>query len=221
MFPGPLGESLSGQALENRLWSLLTIAIRDFGVGAHHSVDDTPAGGGAGMVMRADVLGPAIDEAQTQNPGAPLIYLSPRGEPFRQSIARELSKGPGVTLIAGRFEGIDERLIEAKGLREISMGDYVLSGGELAAMALIDACVRLRPGVLGATQSLVDESFENGLLEYPQYTKPREWEGLSIPDVLVSGNHEKIADWRKKLALELTRHRRPDLISSPKPPQKT
>lgn len=213
MFPGPLGVSLVGQALAAELWSLQTIQIRDFGLGRHAQVDDTPAGGGAGMVLRADVLGPALDYAREQAPQSPLIYLSPRGTPLTQAIARELAAGPGVTLLAGRFEGIDQRVIDAKGLREISIGDYVLSGGELAAMVLIDASVRLLPGVLGGAESLTDESFESGLLEYPQYTKPRVWEGHSIPEVLLSGDHKKIAAWRREQAERMTAERRPDLVA--------
>lgn len=213
MFPGPLGVSLVGQALAAGVWSLQTIQIRDFGLGRHAQVDDTPAGGGAGMVLRADVLGPALDYARERAPQSPLIYLSPRGTPLTQAIARELAAGPGVTLLAGRFEGIDQRVIDAKGLREISIGDYVLSGGELAAMVLIDASVRLLPGVLGGAESLTDESFESGLLEYPQYTKPRAWEGHSIPEVLLSGDHKKIAAWRREQAERMTAERRPDLIA--------
>ncbi|MBA2126232.1 tRNA (guanosine(37)-N1)-methyltransferase TrmD [Hyphomicrobium methylovorum] len=212
MFPGPLGISLAGQAQAAGIWSLDTIQIRDFGLGKHRQVDDTPAGGGAGMVLRADVLGPALDHAQTHSPDAPLIYLSPRGTPLTQSLARDLSAGPGVTLLAGRFEGIDDRVIGARGLKEISIGDYVLAGGEVAAMVLIEACVRLLPGVIGAAESLTSESFETGLLEYPQYTKPRIWEGRSIPDVLLSGDHKKIAEWRDREAERLTRDRRPDLL---------
>lgn len=212
MFPGPLGISLLGQALDAGIWALDTIQIRNFGLGRHRQVDDTPAGGGAGMVLRADVLGPAIDQARERSPDAPLIYLSPRGAPLTQKLARDFSEGPGVTLLAGRFEGIDQRVIDEKGLREISIGDYVLAGGELAAMVLIEACVRLIPGVLGATESLTSESFETGLLEYPQYTKPREWEGRGIPDILLSGDHKKIQDWRRRQSEELTAVRRPDLI---------
>ena len=211
MFPGPLGISLVGQALQAGLWSLTTHQIRDFGLGRHRQVDDTPAGGGAGMVLRADVLGPALDAASDSNAGSPLIYLSPRGRPFDQALARELAGGPGVVLLAGRFEGIDERVIGGRGLIEISIGDYVLSGGELAAMVLIDACVRLLPGVLGAADSLAHESFENGLLEYPQYTRPRDWEGHLIPDVLLSGDHRAIAAWRQAEAKRITAERRPDL----------
>lgn len=212
MFPGPLAVSLVGQALDAKLWTLAALQIRDFGLGKHRQVDDTPAGGGAGMVLRADVLGPALDHAKSLAADAPLIYLTPRGRPLTQAYARELAQGPGVTLLAGRFEGIDERIIEAKGLVEVSIGDYVLSGGELAAMVLIDACVRQIPGVLGAAESLNDESFERGLLEYPQYTKPREWQGLTIPDVLLSGDHKKIEAWRRAEAERITAERRPDLI---------
>lgn len=212
MFPGPLGLSLSGQALAAGIWSLDAIQIRDFGLGRHAQVDDTPAGGGAGMVMRADVLGPAIDHARAKAPEAPVIYLSPRGAPLTQTIAHELAEGPGVTLLAGRFEGIDERVIEAKNLREISVGDYVLSGGEIAAMVLLDACIRLLPGVVGANESLLHESFENGLLEYPQYAKPRDWEGRQIPEILLSGDHARIEKWRQEQSERLTRARRPDLM---------
>lgn len=219
MFPGPLGISLLGQALEAGIWSLDTLQIRDFGLGRHRQVDDTPAGGGAGMVLRADVLGPALDHARTRSPDAPLIYLSPRGTPLTQQLARDLSEGPGVTLLAGRFEGVDQRVIDARGLREISIGDYVLAGGELAAMVLIEACVRLIPGVLGAAASLTSESFETGLLEYPQYTKPRDWEGRTIPDILLSGDHKKIEDWRRRQSEELTAARRPDLIRPTRPPK--
>ena len=217
MFPGPLQASLAGQALAAKIWSFETIQIRDFGLGKHAQVDESPAGGGAGMVLRADVLGPAIDQARALSPSAPLIYLSPRGEPLTQGLVRAFANGPGVTLLAGRFEGIDERIIEARNLREISIGDYVLSGGEIAAMVLIDACVRLLPGVLGGADSLSHESFEDGLLEYPQFTKPREWQGLSIPDVLLSGDHKKIAAWRRAEAERITRERRPDLLKMRKP----
>lgn len=212
MFPGPLAVSLAGQALSAGLWSLATVPIRDFGLGRHRTVDDTPAGGGAGMVLRADVVAAAIDHARQDEPDAPLIYLSPRGAPLTQALAAELAAGPGVLLLAGRFEGLDERAIEARGVREISIGDYVLSGGELAAMVLIDAAVRLLPGVIGAPDSLTHESFEGGLLEYPQYTKPREWEGRLIPDVLLSGDHGKIAKWRADQSRRLTELRRPDLL---------
>lgn len=215
MFPGPLGVSLVGQALESGVWSLATHQIRDFGLGRHRQVDDTPAGGGAGMVLRADVLGPAIDHARSQNPDSPAIYLTPRGRRFDQALAREWSSGPGVILVAGRFEGIDERIVEARNLIEISAGDYVLSGGELPAMMVLDACVRLLPGVLGAAESLDHESFENGRLEYPQYTRPREWEGREIPSVLLSGDHGKIEAWRQDQSEILTRQRRPDLAGTP------
>ena len=214
MFPGPLGLSLAGQALEAGIWSLATRQIRDFGLGRHRTVDHTPTGGGAGMVLRADVLGPALDSVRSEHADCPLIYLSPRGERLTQPLARDLATGPGVILLAGRFEGIDQRVIDGRGLREISIGDYVLSGGELAAMVLLDAVVRLLPGVIGAAESLQHESFENGLLEYPQYTKPREWEGRAIPDVLLSGDHKKIEAWRQEEAKRITALRRPDLLTS-------
>jgi tRNA (guanine37-N1)-methyltransferase len=212
MFPGPLGLSLAGQALASGIWSLVVVNIRDFGLGRHRAVDDTPAGGGAGMVMRCDVVAAAIDHAQAIVSSCPLVYLSPRGEPLTQSLVREIAQGPGATLLAGRFEGADERVIEARGMREISIGDYVLSGGDLAAMVLIDACVRLLPGVMGAEASLTEESFEDHLLEYPLYTRPREWEGRTIPDVLLSGDHKKIAQWRKEERVRSTEKRRPDLL---------
>ncbi|MGO8952143.1 MAG: tRNA (guanosine(37)-N1)-methyltransferase TrmD [Rhodomicrobium sp.] len=211
MFPGPLGISLSGRALEEQLWRLSLLNIRDFAQDRHRSVDDTPAGGGAGMVMRADVAAAAIDAAAGAFPGAPRIYLSPRGTPLTQERVQVLASGPGCILFCGRFEGLDQRVIDARGLEEISIGDYVLSGGELAAMVLIDACVRLLPGVLGAEASLAEESFGNGLLEYPQYTRPRLWEGLEIPDVLLSGDHARIARWRQEQSVRLTASRRPDL----------
>jgi tRNA (guanine37-N1)-methyltransferase len=211
LFPGPLAASLAGEALRQGLWALDAVGIREFGLGRHRAVDDTPAGGGAGMVMRADVLAAAIDAASAGNPQAPRICLSPRGDLLTQGLVRELAAGPGVMLLAGRFEGIDQRLIEARGLREISIGDYVLAGGELAAMVLIDAVVRLLPGVVGKAASLAEESFETGLLEYPQFTRPREWEGLGIPDVLLSGDHQRIAEWRRREAERITRERRPDL----------
>jgi tRNA (guanine37-N1)-methyltransferase len=217
MFPGPLGVSLAGQALAAGLWSLSTVALREHGLGRHRAVDDAPAGGGAGMVLRADVVAAAIDAARSQDPVSPLIYMSPRGEPLTQALVRELAAGPGVVLLAGRFEGVDERVLEARQVREISIGDYVLSGGEIPAMALIDACVRLVPGVVGEAASLANESFEDSLLEHPQYTKPREWEGRAIPDVLVSGDHKKVEAWRRAEAERLTRARRPDLLARPKP----
>jgi tRNA (guanine37-N1)-methyltransferase len=214
MFPGPLGLSLAGQALGAGIWSLEMVQIRDFGLGRHRAVDDTPAGGGAGMVMRADVLAAAIDHARSSGTAPPLIYLSPRGERLTQPLVRDLAAGPGVMLLAGRFEGVDERIVEGRAMREVSVGDYVLSGGEIAAMVLIDACVRLLPGVLGGEASLASESFENDLLEYPQYTKPREWEGRSIPDVLLSGDHKKIDAWRRAEAERITRQRRPDMLKA-------
>jgi tRNA (guanine37-N1)-methyltransferase len=213
VFPGPLGASLAGGALEAGIWSLDTIDIRGFGIGRHATIDDHPAGGGAGMVMRCDVLASAIDAARAKAPDLPLIYLSPRGRLLDQARVRELAAGPGLILLAGRFEGVDERVIEGRGLTEVSVGDYVLSGGEIAAMVLIDACVRLLPGVVGSEVSLAEESFGEGLLEYPQYTRPREWEGRAIPEVLLSGDHKRIAEWRLAEAQRLTRERRPDLWS--------
>lgn len=211
-FPGPLGLSLAGKALGEEKWSLQTLDIRDFATDKHRSVDDTPAGGGAGMVMRADIAAAAIDAARGMMPPAsPTIYLSPRGKPLTESRVRALSQGPGVVLLCGRFEGIDERVLEARGIEEISIGDYVLSGGEIAAMVLIDACVRLLPGVAGNEASLAEESFASGLLEYPHYTRPRDWEGRAIPDILLSGDHDRIAKWRKQQAEAITKSRRPDL----------
>lgn len=212
MFPGPLGHSLAGQALDNGVWSLSAYQIREFGLGRHRAVDDTPFGGGAGMVMRADVLAAAIDHARSQDGDLPLIYPSPRGERLTQALARELAMGTGVMVLAGRFEGVDERVIEGRKMREVSIGDYVLSGGELAAMVILDACVRLLPGVVGAEASLSEESFETGLLEHPLYTKPREWEGRAVPEVLLSGDHKRIAEWRRAQSEEVTRARRPDLL---------
>ncbi|MCZ2327851.1 tRNA (guanosine(37)-N1)-methyltransferase TrmD [Bartonella sp. F02] len=210
MFPGLLGYSLAGQALKRGIWSLETVQIRDFAFDKHHSVDDTPAGGGAGMVMRADVLAAAIDSIPSDSPK---LLLSPRGRPFNQAYARFLASGTGVTLICGRFEGVDERVIEARKLEEVSIGDYILSGGETAAFVLLDAIVRLLPGVMGNKASGEYESFENGLLEYPHYTRPSVFEGYNIPSVLMSGHHKEIADWRQKQAELLTRQRRPDLYS--------
>ena len=204
MFPGPLATSIVGTALQRELWSLEAIDIRAFGIGRHRSVDDTPAGGGAGMVMRADVVADAVDAARGRAPDLPAIYLSPRGQPLTQSLVREWAAGPGLMMLAGRFEGVDERVIEARGLEEISLGDYVLSGGELAAMVAVDACVRLLDGVLGQPDSLSEESFEHGLLEYPQYTRPRTWEGREIPEALLSGDHARIAAWRRTQAEALT-----------------
>jgi len=211
MFPGPLGISLSGRALQDGLWRLSTLNIRDSACDKHRSVDDTPAGGGAGMVMRADIAAAAIDAAASNGPALARIYLSPRGAPLTQERVRDLARSKGVILFCGRFEGLDQRVIEARQLEEISIGDYVLSGGEIAAMVLIDACVRLLPGVIGAEASLSEESFENNLLEYPQYTRPRLWEGREIPDVLLSGDHARIARWRLEQAETLTEERRPDL----------
>ena len=212
MFPGPLGLSLAGKALAEGKWDLKTVDIRDFATDKHRSVDDTPAGGGAGMVMRADIAAAVIDAARAAMPeGAPTIYLSPRGYPFMQEQARELAEGPGIILLCGRFEGIDERVLQARNVEEISIGDYVLSGGELAAQVVIDAVVRLLPGVAGNESSLAEESFAQGLLEYPHYTRPRDWEGRPIPDVLLSGDHQKIAEWRREQAEKITKQRRPDL----------
>ena len=211
MFPGPLGISLAGKALAAGAWSLDARNIRDHGVGVHRAVDDTPAGGGPGMVMRADVLGAAIGAVLEENDPRPRLLMSPRGTPLTQGMVRDLAAGPGALIVCGRFEGVDERVIEGRNLKEISIGDYVLSGGEIAAMVLIDACVRLLPGVMGAADSGTDESFETSLLEYPHYTRPQDWEGRAIPDVLTSGHHKQIADWRAGEAERLTRTRRPDL----------
>jgi tRNA (guanine37-N1)-methyltransferase len=211
MFPGPLALSLSGKALSASIWSLEARNIRDHGIGTHRVVDDTPAGGGAGMVMRADVLAAAIDAAVGAEDDRPYLLMTPRGTPLTQARMRELAAGPGALIVCGRFEGVDERVIAARGLEEISIGDYVLSGGEIAAMALIDACVRLLPGVMGAKESAAEESFEDGLLEYPHYTRPQDFEGRAIPEVLTSGHHGKIAAWRRAEAERLTRARRPDL----------
>jgi tRNA (guanine37-N1)-methyltransferase len=209
IFPGPLGASLSGKALAGGLWSLEIVDIRDFAADKHRSIDDTPAGGGPGMVMKPDVLARAIDAVATD--ARPRLILSPRGTPLTQARVEALARGPGTILVCGRFEGIDERVIAGRGLEEVSIGDYVLSGGEIAAMTLIDACVRLLPGVMGAPHSAADESFAEGLLEYPQYTRPQLWEGRPIPEVLISGDHAKVAAWRRAEAERLTRERRPDL----------
>ena len=210
MFPGPLGVSLAGRALASGLWTLEARDIRASATDKHRSVDDTPAGGGPGMVLRADVLAAAIDSADiAQN--RPRLLMSPRGRPLTQSLVKELAAGPGPLIVCGRFEGVDQRVIEARDLQEISIGDYVLSGGEIAAMALIDACVRLLPGVMGKQASGEDESFSDGLLEYPQFTRPQEFEGRGIPEILVSGDHAKVAAWRRTEAEALTRTRRPDL----------
>jgi len=209
MFPGPLGASLAGKALASGAWSLDLVDIRDFAADKHRSVDDTPAGGGPGMVMKPDVLARAIDAVAADR--RPRLIMSPRGAPLTQARVEALAGGAGVVLACGRFEGVDERVIAARGLEEISIGDYVLSGGEIAAIALIDACVRLLPGVMGAAASGAEESFADGLLEYPQYTRPQLWEDRSIPDVLTSGDHGKIAAWRRAEAERLTKERRPDL----------
>ncbi len=214
MFPGPLGVSLVGAARDRSLWSLDVRDIREHGIGRHRGVDDTPAGGGPGMVLRADVAAAAVDAARGAGAGGlPAIYLSPRGERLTQARVRALAEGPGVLLLCGRFEGLDQRAIEARGLEEVSIGDFVLAGGEIAAMALVEACVRLLPGVLGSSASPEAESFENGLLEYPQYTRPQSFEGREIPAVLTSGHHAEIARWRQGEAETLTRNRRPDLWS--------
>jgi tRNA (guanine37-N1)-methyltransferase len=209
MFPGPLGSSLAGKALASGAWSLDVVDIRSFATDKHRTVDDTPAGGGPGMVMKADVLGRAIDATATDT--RPRLLMSPRGTPLTQARIGALTGDAGVVLVCGRFEGVDERVIAAHGLEEVSVGDYVLSGGEIAAMALIDACVRLVPGVMGTAASGAEESFTDGLLEYPHYTRPQVWEGRPIPDILLSGDHAKIAAWRRTEAERLTRERRPDL----------
>src|SRR5437879_3594293 len=224
MFPGPLGVSLAGKALASGLWALEPRDIRDSATDRHRSVDDTPAGGGPGMVLRADVVADAIDAAEI-SADRPRLLMSPRGRPLTQSRVVELAAGPGPLMVCGRFEGIDQRVIEARNLEEVSVGDYVLSGGEIAAMALIDACVRLLPGVMGKLASGADESFSDGLLEYPQYTRPQEFEGQPIPEILLSGDHARVAAWRKAAAEALTRARRPDLWAAStrgqKPPKKT
>ncbi len=214
MFPGPLGESLAGRALKEGTWALEAVDIRRFAKDRHGTVDDAPFGGGAGMVMKPDVLSDAI--AAVSQPDVPKLLMSPRGAPFSQARARDLARGPGVLLVCGRFEGIDERVIEAQALEEVSVGDFVLSGGEIAAMAVMDSCVRLLPGVMGAAQSGDEESFEDGLLEYPHYTRPATWTGPDgierrVPEILVSGHHGKVAEWRTRQREEITRQRRPDL----------
>jgi tRNA (guanine37-N1)-methyltransferase len=208
MFPGPLGVSLAGRALGEGKWSLDAVNIRDFAADKHRTVDDTPAGGGAGMVLRADVLAAAIDSVADDRP---ILAMTPRGVPLSQERVRALAEGPGVTILCGRFEGFDERIFEGRQVEEVSIGDYILSGGEMGALVLLDACIRLLPGVMGAASSGVDESFETGLLEYPQYTRPFDWEGRTIPEVLRSGDHARIAAWRKSKAETDTRLRRPDL----------
>ena len=211
MFPGPLGASLPGKALAGGIWSLETVDIRDFARNKHRTVDDAPFGGGPGMVMRPDVLAAAIDATATGGQDEALIYLSPRGAPLTQARVREFAALRRLVLVCGRFEGVDERVIQARGMQEVSIGDYILSGGEPAAVVLIDACVRLLPGVVGAPEGLVEESFEAGLLEYPHYTRPNPWEGRAVPEVLLSGHHEKVRRWRQERAEAVTKERRPDL----------
>ncbi len=214
MFPGPLGESLAGRALREGRWRLEAVNPRDFAGDRHRTVDDVPFGVGAGMVMRPDILAAAVDAAVAAGAPGPLLYLSPRGEPLRQPLVRELAAGPGVVLLCGRYEGVDHRLVEARGFREVSLGDFVLSGGELAAMALVDACVRLLPGVVGTAASVEEDSFTHGLLEYPHYTRPQVWEGHGVPEVLLSGHHARIDAWRREQSLALTKSRRPDLLGT-------
>lgn len=216
MFPGPLGLSLAGDALARGVWSLEARDIRRHGIGRHRKVDDTPAGGGAGMVLRCDVLAAALD-AIGPDDGRPRLLMSPRGRPLTQARVRDLAGGPGLVVICGRFEGVDERVIAGRGLQEVSIGDYVLSGGEIAALALLDACTRLLPGVMGGEASGLEESFEAGLLEYPHYTRPRDWEGHAIPEVLLGGDHGAIARWRRAEARRLTQERRPDLLAGVPP----
>jgi tRNA (guanine37-N1)-methyltransferase len=212
LFPGPLGASVLGRGLSDGLWSLNATQLRDFATDRHRTVDDTPSGGGAGMVLKPDILAKAIDTIAPEGDPRPRILMSPRGTPLTQARAHELAAGPGAVIACGRFEGVDQRVIDARGLEEISIGDYVLAGGEVAAMVLLEAVVRLIPGVLGALDSRDEESFENGLLEYPHYTRPQTFEGMDIPAVLISGDHKKIAQWRHEQSLELTRARRPDLL---------
>jgi tRNA (guanine37-N1)-methyltransferase len=212
LFPGPLGASVIGRGAAQGLWSLRLTQLRDYATDRHHSVDDTPAGGGAGMVLKPDVLAAAIDAVSHQNDPRPRLLMSPRGKPLTQDRARALAYGPGAVIVCGRFEGVDERVIAARNLEEVSIGDYVLAGGEVAAMVLLEAVVRLIPGVLGKNESSADESFENGVLEYPQYTRPALFEGREIPPVLTGGDHGKVAEWRREQAERLTRERRPDLL---------
>ncbi|KFB08698.1 tRNA (guanosine(37)-N1)-methyltransferase TrmD [Nitratireductor basaltis] len=211
MFPGPLETSLAGKAREAGTWELETVQIRDFATDKHRSVDDTPAGGGAGMVMRPDILAKAVDHVAPADDPRPKLLMSPRGRPLNQKRVRALAEGPGAVILCGRFEGVDQRLIEARDFEEVSIGDYILSGGEPAAIVLLDAVIRLLPGVMGNQHSGEEESFESGLLEHPQYTRPREFEGMTIPEILASGNHARIAEWRYDRAVELTKKRRPDL----------
>jgi tRNA (guanine37-N1)-methyltransferase len=216
MFPGPLGLSLAGKALAAGRWTLEAADIRAHATDKHRSVDDTPAGGGPGMVMRADVVARAVDAVAPAGDARPRLLMSPRGVPLTQARVEALAKGPGAVILCGRFEGVDQRLIEGRGFEEVSVGDYVLSGGEIAAFVLLDACVRLLPGVMGKEASGAEESFAQGLLEYPHYTRPRDWEGRAIPEVLLSGDHEKIAKWRREQAEKVTKERRPDLLSGRK-----
>ncbi len=211
MFPGPLGQSLAGQALEKGIWALETVDIRGFASDKHRTVDDAPFGGGPGMVMRPDVVDAAIAAAKGTDPALPLIFLSPRGRPLDQARVRALAAGPGALVLCGRFEGVDQRVLDAHGAEEVSLGDFVLSGGEPAAIALIDACVRIVPGIIGKAESLEEESFERGLLEYPHYTRPQVWQDRAVPEVLVSGHHAKVRAWRLAEAERITRERRPDL----------
>ena len=211
MFPGPLGASMAGRALDEGIWSCAAIQIRDFATDKHRTVDDTPAGGGAGMVLKPDVLAAAVDHALDRQPDCPVLAMTPRGTPITQARVRQLVAGPGITILCGRFEGFDERIFDARPIEQVSLGDIVLSGGEPAALMLLDACIRLLPGVMGAASSGCEESFEEGLLEYPHYTRPAVWEGRTIPEVLRSGDHAKIAAWRKAMAASDTRLRRPDL----------
>lgn len=213
LFPGPLGASVLGRGMTEGLWSLRATQLRDFATDRHRTVDDTPAGGGAGMVLRADILAKAIDAVSPAGDPRQRLLMSPRGDRFTQARARALAQGPGVVIVCGRFEGVDQRVIEARGLEEVSIGDYVLAGGEVAAMVLLEAVVRLIPGVLGAADSRLEESFENGLLEYPQYTRPQSFEDRAIPPVLLSGDHARIARWRREESERLTRIRRPDLLA--------
>ncbi len=215
MFPGPLGHSLAGRALERGDICIETINIRDFATDKHATVDDTPAGGGAGMVLKADVLANAIDSVEEPQPARPRLLMSPRGRPLTQKDVRELAAGEGVVLVCGRFEGVDQRVIEGRDLREVSIGDYILSGGELAAHVLLDAVTRLLPGVMGNASSGDNESFENGLLEHPHYTRPQVWEDRKIPEILTSGNHAKVEQWRNEQSIALTRQRRPELLNEP------
>jgi tRNA (guanine37-N1)-methyltransferase len=213
MFPGTLGHSLAGRALAEGTWSLEAVQIRDFATDRHRTVDDTPAGGGAGMVLKADIIAKAVDHASPQGDPRPRLLMSPRGRPLTQARVRELAAGPGAVILCGRFEGVDQRVIDARGLEEVSIGDYILSGGEVAAQVLLDAVVRILPGVMGNVVSGEEESFESGMLEHPHYTRPAIFEGVPIPEVLISGNHGRIAEWRRAKALELTRARRPDLLT--------